>query len=94
MDYRMYAGGATAGKNVVPEIIKSLNNNGESIRGPLKMVAFEADAGTMFKLNGHPEETAVPSSGKFYTPYSGDRFMPIYSLIFTNNFSGNIYYII
>lgn len=94
MDYRMYTGGAIAGKNVVPEIIKSLNDNGESLRGPLKMVAFETAAGTTFKLNSHTEIIAVPSTGKFYTPFSGDRFMPIYSLIFTNNFTGNIYYII
>lgn len=94
MDYRMYSQGATAGKNVVPEIIKFINNNGDSVRGPLKMVAFEAAEGTSFRLNNHPEEIAVPSSGNFYTPYNGERFMPIYSLIFTNDFNGNIYYII
>lgn len=94
MDYRMYSGGATAGENVVPVIIDSLNSNGEKQRAPLKMVAFEAAAGTLFTLNNHPEKTAVPSNGKFFTPYGGDRFMPIYSLVFDSDFSGNIYYII
>lgn len=94
MDYRMYSGGATAGKNVVQDIIKSINNNGEHQHGPLKMVAFEGAAGTSFWLNDHSEPTEIPSTGKFYTPYAGDRFMPIYRLIFDQNFSGNIYYII
>lgn len=94
MDYRMYSEGATAGKNVVPDIIKSLNNSGNSLRGPLKMVAFEGAAGTSFRLNDHAEATVIPSTGQFYTPYGGDRFMPIYKLIFDQDFSGNIYYII
>ena len=94
MDYRMYSKGATAGRNVVPEIIKSLNNSGDTVRGPLKMVAFEGEPGLSFRLNNHPEEITIPSSGNFYTPYNGERFMPIYSLIFTENFNGDIYYII
>lgn len=94
MDYRMWNGGAKAGENVIPIIIKSLNNNGEKQKPPLKMVAFEGDAGTSFKLNNHPEATVIPSTGQFYTPYGGDRFMPIFSLVFDADFSGNIYYII
>lgn len=94
MDYRMYTGGISAGKNAVSEIIKSLNENGEHQRGPLKMVAFEGPAGTSFVLNDHAEKIKIPTTGKFYTPYTGERFMPIWSLIFDTNFSGNIYYII
>ena len=94
MDYRMYSGGAQAGENVVPIIIDSLNNSGEKQRMPLKMVAFEGNAGTKFKINSHQEFTEIPSTGKFFTPYGGDRFMPIYRLDFESNFSGNIYYII
>ena len=94
MDYRMYTGGISAGKNAVSEIIKSLNENGEHQRGPLKMVAFEGTEGTLFTLNNHAEKTAIPSTGKFYTPYTGDHFMSIWSLVFDSNFSGNIYYII
>lgn len=94
MDYRMYSNGVSAGKNAVSEIIKFLNENGEHQRGPLKMVAFEGEAGLSFKLNDHAELMEIPSTGKFYTPYTGDRFMPIYSLIFTGNFTGKIYYII
>lgn len=94
MDYRMYDGGAPAGENVVNLIIKSLNAAGEKQRAPLKMVAFEGSAGTAFTLNNHPEETVIPSTGKFYTPFCGDRYMPIHSLVFTGGFNGNIYYII
>lgn len=94
MDYRMYSGGATAGRNVVQDIIKSINSAGEHQRGPLKMVAFEGAAGTSFKLNDHAESTVIPSTGQFYTPYGGDRFMPIYRLVFDQDFNGNIYYII
>lgn len=94
MDYRMYSGGAPAGENVVPLIKESLKEQHIKVDGPLKMVAFEGSAGTTFKLNGHDEVTAIPSTGKFYTPYAGDRFMPIYSLIFDGAFTGNIYYII
>lgn len=94
MDYRMYSGGVPAGKNVVSLIIKQLNDNGEKQRAPLKMVAFEGAAGVAFSLNNHTDKMVIPSTGAFYTPYSGDRFMPIYSLVFDNAFSGNIYYII
>lgn len=94
MDYRMYSGGAPAGKNVVPLIKESLKAQGIKVDGPLKMVAFEGTSGTKFKLNQHAEYTAIPSTGKFFTPYAGDRFMPIYNLAFENAFSGNIYYII
>lgn len=94
MDYRMYSGGAPAGENVVPLIINSLKQQGIKQNGPLKMVAFEGEAGTTFKLNSHEETTVIPKTGQFYTPYTGDKFMPIYSLIFPSGFNGNIYYII
>lgn len=94
MDYRMYSKGIPAGKNAVSEIIKSINENGEHQRGPLKMVAFEGEAGLSFKLNNHAESMEISSTGKFYTPYTGDKFMPIWSLVFDSDFSGNIYYII
>lgn len=94
MDYRMYSGGASANQNVVPLIKESLKAQGIKVDGPLKMVAFEGDAGTKFKLNQHEESTVIPSTGQFTTPYSGDRFMPIYYLAFEKAFSGNIYYII
>ena len=94
MDYRMYSGGAPAGKNVIPLIKESLKAQGIKVDGPLKMVAFEGSSGTKFKLNSHDEETAIPSTGRFVTPYAGDRFMPVYNLTFTEAFSGDIYYII
>jgi hypothetical protein len=51
MDYRMYSGGASAKQNVVPLIKESLKAQGIKVDGPLKMIAFEGDAGTEFKLN-------------------------------------------
>ncbi len=51
MDYRMYSGGAPAGKNVIPLIKESLKAQGIKVDGPLKMVAFEGSSGTKFKLN-------------------------------------------
>ena len=94
MDYRMYADGAEAGKNVVDLIKKSLKDQGIKVPGPLKMIAFEGDEGTKFKLNTHAEFMEIPSTGKFCTPYHGTYFMPIYNLTFEQSFSGNIYYII
>ena len=94
MDYRMYSDGAPAGKNVVPLIKKSLKEQGIKVDGPLKMVAFEGNSGTKFKLNQHKEFTEIPSTGQFTTPYSGERYMPIYNLTFESAFDGNIYYII
>lgn len=93
MDYRMYSGGAPAGKNVVALIKESLKQQRIKVDGPLKFVGFEG-AGTTFKLNGHAEVITTPSSGYFITPYAGDRFMPIYNLEFEQDFSGPIYYII
>lgn len=94
MDYRMYSGGAPANENVIPIIIKELNDNGMKVSGPLKFIAFEGSAGTTFYLNNHKELTKIPSTGKFITPYTGERFMPIYSLKFPDGFVRNIYYII
>ena len=94
MDYRMYTGPIPANKNVVPLIKDFLKNQGIKVDGPLKMVAFEGEAGVEFKLNTHKEKSAIPSTGRFVTPYGGDRFMPIYNLTFIEDFNGNIYYII
>lgn len=94
MDYRMYTGPIPAHKNVIPLIKDSLKNQGIKVDGPLKMVAFEGVAGTEFKLNTHEEKSAIPSTGKFSTPYAGNYFMPIYNLTFEKAFNGNIYYII
>lgn len=94
MDYRMYSGGAPAGKNIVPLIKKSLKDQGIKVDGPLKMVAFEGAAGTKFKLNSHEEDTAIPSTGQFTTPYGEHRYMPIYNLTFEEQFDGDIYYIV
>lgn len=93
MDYRMYSGECPAGENVVSLIKESLKSQRIKVDGPLKFVGFEG-AGITFKLNGHTEVTKVPSTGYFITPYAGDRFMPVYSLVFEKDFIGDIYYII
>lgn len=93
MDYRMYSGTVPAGKNVVTLIKDSLKEQGIMINTPLKFIGFEC-ANTTFKLNGHKESIAAPSNGYFITPYAGDRFMPIYNLVFDEDFYGTIYYII
>lgn len=94
MDYRMYSKGAKAGENVVELIWKDLGE--QNIKGSkaLKFVGFEGKKDTAFRINGHKEETKIPSNGKFITPYSGDYYMSIYSLVFTDEFEGDIYYII
>lgn len=94
MDYRMYSGGADAGKDVVALIKESLKEQNIKLNTPLKMVAFEGSAGTKFYLNGHAEVTEIPSTGQFVTPYNGAFHMPIYKLTFEESFSGNIYYIL
>ena len=94
MDYRMYTGPIPANKNVVNLIKTALKEQNIKVDYPLKMVAFEGSAGTSFKLNGHDEVTKIPNSGCFYTPYGSNTYMPIYSLIFDEEFSGDIYYIV
>ena len=82
MDYRMYSGGAQAGKDVVALIKESLKNQNIKTEAPLKMVAFEGSEGTRFYLNGHAEATEIPSTCQFVTPYGGPLYMPIYRLVF------------
>lgn len=95
MDYRMYSGGAEAGENVVTLIKDSLfKEGGIRIKTPLKFVGFEGTAGTSFRLNNHAEKMVIPSTGSFITPFSGQYYCHVFSLIFDEAFTGNIYYII
>lgn len=94
MDYRMYSGGASPKENVVQTIKKELKKQNINFGDTLRMVAFEGTPGTAFYLNGHEEVMKIPQTGKFYTPYNGDKGMSIYRLEFLGNFSGDIYYII
>lgn len=92
--YRMYSGGAAANENVVELIRKSLEEAGEKRKSlSLDWVGFEAPAGTEMFLNNHQEPIRVPTCGKFITPYNGTNYMTITSLIFTSDFTGDIYYI-
>lgn len=94
MDYRMYSGCIKKDENVVTKILKDLKDQGIQCGNFLKFVGFEGEKGTKFHLNSHRESTEIPSNGKFITPYAGDRYMSIYSLVFEQDFKGHIYYII
>ena len=96
MDYRMYSGGAPAGKNVVKLIEEHLREQGQVKIGQLILdfVGFEGAAGTTFTLNNQRDKMVIPNCGHFITPHDGDKYMKIYSLVFDNTFTGNIYYII
>lgn len=94
MDYRMYSCNCAAGENIVSLIKESLKSQGITAHTPLKFIGFEATPGTMFKINKNKDAMAVPSVGKFISPFAGDRYMPIYHLEFLEGFQGNIYYII
>lgn len=94
MDYRMWKCTASANENCVPLIKESMKTDGIKTNSPLKFIAFEAASGTKFYLNDSKEAMEVPSTGKFITPFDGDKGMNIWSLKFKNRFSGNIYYIV
>ena len=94
MDYRMYSGDIKAGENVVSLIKQELKRQNIKMTTPLKFVGFQGMPGTEFKLNGHKEIMKIPTGGSFITPYTGERFMSIYSLVFEENFNGDIYYIV
>ena len=95
MDYRMYSGGATANENVIPLIKESIQqSDGIKTHTPFRFIGFEGDVGTEFYLNGSNDLMKIPSSGYFVTPFDGERYMPIYSLVFESDFNGDIYYIV
>ena len=93
-NYRTITLTAGANVNVVPMIYKILKAEGYNTSDfLLDFVAFEADAGTQFKINGNPLK--VPSSGAFYTPYCGnENFISINSLSFDEGCNGLDLYII
>ena len=96
MDYRMYSEGAPAGKNVVELIQKRLEEQGQvkTAKLVLDYVGFEGSAVTTFRLNNQEDRKKKKKTGYFISPNCGDRYMQISSLIFDNDFSGNIYYIV
>lgn len=97
MDYKMYrpSGSIPAGKNVVSLIKESLKQDGITLNAPLRFIGFEASPGVQFYLNGTKEANLmeVPSTGKFITPFDGERGVAIHSLVFKASFNGKIYYI-
>lgn len=96
MDYRMYSDGAPAGENVV-EIIKKHLEEQHQIKVDklvLDFVGFEGAAGTKFTINKHKDKMAIPACGHFITPYDGDKYVKITSLVFDQAFTGDIYFII
>lgn len=93
-NYRTVTLTADANVNVVPMIYNILKAEGYNTSNfLLDFVAFEADAGTQFKINGN--SLKVPSSGKFYTPYCGDdNYISINSLSFDEGCNSLDLYII
>jgi len=96
MDYRMYSGNVPAGKNVVELIQQHLENQKQvkTDKLVLSFIGFEGTPGTKFTLNNHKDKMMIPSSGSFITPYTGERGMNIFSLVFDERFDGYIYYIV
>ena len=92
----MYDKGALAGENVVELIAQHLREQGQVKTGKLILdfVGFEGAAGTTFTLNNQEDKMRIPSSGHFITPYDGEKYMKISSLVFDSAFDGDIYYII
>lgn len=92
--YRMFSGTVKAGENAIEKIRKSLEEAGEK-RSALKLdwIGFEAEPGTEIYLNNHKDAIKVPSCGNFITPYNGQNYMSLTSLVFKNGFTGDIYYI-
>ena len=60
----------------------------------LDFVGFEGAAGTKFTINKHKDKMAIPACGHFITPYDGDKYVKITSLVFDQAFTGDIYFII
>ena len=95
MDYRMWKGTVNANENVVPIIIQdAVQSDGLRHSDRIYFVGFNGDPGTEFYLNNSKSPMEIPDSGYFITPYFGERFMPVFSLSFAENFDGKIYYII
>ena len=95
MDYRMWKGTVNANENVVPIIIQdAVNSDGLRRSDRIYFVGFNGDPGTEFYLNNSNSPMEIPDSGYFITPYFGERFMPVFSLSFAENFDKKIYYII
>ena len=93
--YRTITLSADANEDLVPKIYKILNEEHriQSPRFILDFVAFEAAAGTTFKINSSPLE--VPSTGKFFSPYlDSQNFLEIHSLTFDESISDMKFYII
>lgn len=93
--YRTITLSADANEDLVPKIYKILNEEHriEAPKFTLDFVAFEAAAGTSFKINSSPLE--VPSTGKFYSPYLDSKnFLEIRSLTFDKSVSNLKLYII
>lgn len=95
MEYRMYSGDIPAGKNAI-ELIKQHLEEQKQIKMDklvLNFIGFEGAAGTTFTLNQQKDKIVIPQCGYFITPHDGHSYMKITSLIFEQDFNGNIYYI-
>lgn len=93
--YRTINLSAEANEDLIPKIYKILNQEHriQTPRFVIDFVAFEAEAGTTFKINSSPLE--VPSTGKFFSPYlDSQNFLEIHSQTFDESISDMKFYII
>lgn len=93
--YRTITLSAEANEDLIPKIYKILNSERriQTSNFVIDFVAFEAEAGTTFKINSSPLE--VPSTGKFFSPYlDSSNFLKIFSLTFDKSISNMKFYII
>lgn len=93
--YRTITLSAEANEDLIPKIYKILNSERriQTSNFVIDFVAFEAEAGTTFKINSSPLE--VPSTGKFFfTIFRFFKFFKIFSLTFDKSISNMKFYII
>lgn len=93
--YRTITLSAEANENLIPKIYEILHREGriQANNFMIDFVAFEAPSGTTFSINSSPLE--VPSTGKFFTPYSSSsECMKIHTLTFDEGITDMKFYII
>lgn len=85
-NYGCFSITAKKDENIVPLVFKEFAGGVPTgAYNKLKFIGFEGPAGTTFKLNGTPNK--IPTTGKFITPYEGDRYLTINSLTFDDGCS-------
>lgn len=80
-NYRVFNLSCEAGENLVTKIYNVLKNEGYRMPNfRLQFIGFEIVPLMQFKLND--KLMVVPSSGQFISPYDGNEYLPIKSVVF------------